>query len=119
MIDELQTKCISDVFDKLYNTVMEKFVLFKHRSNIPLLLEIANHLITKKSKINYYNQIEILVQAYLLKEQTQKSVFLDYITRINYSLDANVFNFVLNLVLDSLDFDTAISMFEMVFESKL
>lgn len=34
LIDDLNTKCINDIIPELYNTVMEKFVLFKGRSQI-------------------------------------------------------------------------------------
>ena len=47
MIDELKTKCITDIFEKLYNSVMEKFILLKHRSQISTFLEIADHLFAR------------------------------------------------------------------------
>lgn len=45
MIDDLQTKSISDIYVKLYNSVIEKFVLFKNRTQIKTFLyEIVDHV---------------------------------------------------------------------------
>jgi pentatricopeptide repeat protein len=32
MIDSLSQLCITDIFPKLYNQVLEKHIIFKHRS---------------------------------------------------------------------------------------
>jgi hypothetical protein len=48
-----------------------------------------------------------------------KEVLVEYILKLDYTLEPNIFNFVLNLILDKLDYDTAIQMFELVFDAKL
>lgn len=53
---------------------------------------------------------------YLVRD---RNLYLEYVQSLDYTLDPNVFNFVLNLVLDKLDFETGLLMFELVFEGKL
>lgn len=48
-----------------------------------------------------------------------KDRFIQYIKDLDYTLEYNVFNFILNLVLDIPDFHTAIMMFELVFDDIL
>ena len=121
MVDELKTKCINDLIVELYNRVMEKFIFFKHRTQIKNTLKIADHLIHNQVKLSYYNQVETLIQSYQFKDESNssKQLFFEYIRQIDYVLDPNVYNFVLNLILDVSDFDTAIRMFELVFDSGL
>jgi hypothetical protein len=47
------------------------------------------------------------------------NLFITVILRLDYTLDPNVFNLMLNLIVDQIDFETASMMFSLVFENKL
>ncbi len=49
----------------------------------------------------------------------EKSLFIDYILALDYTLDPNVYNLILNLILEFKDFETSLLMFELIFEGKL
>lgn len=54
-----------------------------------------------------------MIQIYQIKD---KDVYIESIIALDYTLDPNVFNLILNLILDSKDFTIAISMFELIFD---
>jgi hypothetical protein len=47
-------------------------------------------------------------------QKEDSRVFIDYLQRLDYTLDPNVFNFILNLILELGDFSTGITLFEMI-----
>ena len=55
LIDRLKIVTISDSMDGLYNKVIEKFLIYKGKTQINQSLPIIDHLINKKVKLNYYN----------------------------------------------------------------
>jgi hypothetical protein len=60
LLDKFKAQCISDQFPKLYNMVIEKFILAKHRSQTGVLILIADCLISRGVPLTYYNQLEVL-----------------------------------------------------------
>ena len=44
---------------------------------------------------------------------------MEYILKLAYCIDVNTYNFILNLVLESLDFETGLGMFDLVFDEKI
>jgi hypothetical protein len=116
MIDKLKAKCISDIFKSLYNKVIEKFVVYRGRTQVNQLREIIDYLLERKVELTYTNQMEVLAQLY---HQKDKDVFIAYILELDYTLDPNVFNLMLSLILDQLDFETASKMFSLVFDNRL
>lgn len=109
LLDKFKAQCISDQFPKLYNMIIEKFILAKHRSQTGVLISIADCLIARNVQLTYYNQLEVLFQVY------QVGKLPEYVSKLDYSLDINVFNFMLNLILDLGDIKTGLSLFTVVF----
>ena len=54
--------------------------------------------------------------AYL---QRDKDLFISYFQRLDYTMDTNILNLVLNLILDQFDFETGLKMFELVCDGKI
>lgn len=61
--------------------------------------------------------MEALIQVYHLMKGS--SDFADYLLKLDYTLDPNVFNFILNLILELHDFKTGIKLFEAVIDQRL
>jgi hypothetical protein len=51
-------------------------------------------------------------------QKEDSAIFIDYLLRLDYTLDPNVFNFILNLILELKDFSTGIALFEMIIDDK-
>lgn len=116
LIDKLQTKIIGDFCSQIYNSFLQQFVLLKGRTQITVFCQILDHLLAKKIPLTYLNQVETLIQVYH-KERDQSDLFTDYLQAIDYTLDPNVFNFIINLILELGDFKTGIKLFEMIIDS--
>jgi hypothetical protein len=90
-----------------------------------VLQDIAGHLIQKKVPIFYYNQLELLTQVYKSSRQGGAIYLLDQdpvcllLHQLDYSLDVNVFNFIINLILDVPDLRTGLFMLTQVFTGRL
>ncbi|CDW74579.1 UNKNOWN [Stylonychia lemnae] len=116
IIDQLKTKSVSTGYDHLYNIIIEKFIQVNQRTKPQQIFELFLKLSHRKVLFTYFNQIETLIQIYQLKDLEQ---FKSAIVEIDYSLDPNAFNLIINLILDAKDFVTAIGMFELVFDSQI
>lgn len=114
----MKNRLASPVFYKaLYNKVLETFVSQQgYNCNKAIVKQIIDYLIERKIEFTYQNQLEALAQIYHMKDSDQ---FVQLILLMDYTLDPNVFNLMLNLILDQLDFETASKMFSLVFENKL
>jgi hypothetical protein len=117
LIDTIQTKIIGDFSQQIYNSFMQTFVLLKGRTQPKVFCEILDHLLSRKVNITYVNQVEALIQVYHMKRE-DSAIFIDYLLRLDYTLDPNVFNFILNLILELGDFSTGITLFEMIIDGK-
>jgi hypothetical protein len=115
LIDRLSSLIISDKFPKLYNMVLEKHIILKHRSQTSVLFSLARHLIDRKVPITYYNQLEILYQAF----NSEKAQLPTLMVSLDYTLEVNVYNFFLNLVLDLHDTEMALALFSLVVNGAL
>ena len=113
-MDQLRVKQISDTFDRIYNSVLGRWIQVYTRTQTSSLLQIVDHLTERGVKLTYYNQIEVLYQAYLAGDQ---GVFLGYLGKLD--LETNVVNFILNLVLDVPDIRTGLAIFNMVFTNQV
>ena len=81
-----------------------------------------DHLTARKIPITYYNLIEAFLQSYQLKEENgsnNNEFFIEQIKKLDYTLEANVFNFILNIILDIEDYKTGMRMFELAFDECL
>jgi hypothetical protein len=47
------------------------------------------------------------------------AILIDYLLRLDFTLDPNVFNFILNLILELGDFSTGIILFELIIDEKI
>lgn len=115
LIDRLSSLIITDNFPKLYNMVLEKHIILKHRSQTSVLFSLAGHLIDRKVALTYYNQLELLYQAF----NSQKAQLPELMVALDYTLEVNVYNFFLNLVLDLHDTEMALSLFSLVVNGAL
>jgi len=117
LIEDLKKQSINDFHSHLFNRLMEKLILTHQRNQKGVVKSIVEHIVKDhRIKLTYYNQLEALLQIYLMNDEEE---FIEFVQKLDYTLDANAFNLVLNLVLDAKNYNTAIRMFELVFEQKV
>jgi len=115
LIDSMRPLTITEICPKLYNYTLEQFIKTYGRTRVQTISEVFNHLLNLKMRLSEQNQVECLLMVY----RVEKEAFRDYLVKVDYTLNPDVFNFILNLVLEILDFETGLMMFDLVFDEKL